>query len=96
MLYPTGFMGAVIHLPSPGNPGLRMPIGILSATPKHLDLAQKLMRRPMAGRRYGRKARFSQKETGPSSPTTFEDGLPFLNYCGLVTGAHHEDEAGES
>lgn len=95
MLYPTGFMAALIHLPSPGNPGLRMPIGILSATPKHLHLAQKLMRRAMGGRRYGRKARFSQKETGPS-PTTFEDGLPFLNYCGLVTGVHHEDDAGES
>lgn len=95
MLYPTGFMAALIHLPSPGNPGLWMPIGILSATPKHLDLAQKLMRRAMGGRRYGRKARFSQKETGPF-PTTFEDGLSFLNYCGLVSGAHHEDEPGES
>lgn len=94
MLYPTGFMAALIHLPSPGNPGLWMPIGIVSATLKHLDLAQKLMRRAMGGRRYGRKARFSQKETGPS-PTTFEDGLSFLNYCGLVNGAHHEDEAGE-
>ena len=95
MLYPTGFMAAVIHLPSPGNPGLWMPIGILSATPKHLDLAQKLMRKAMGGRRYGRKARFSQKETGVS-PTTFEEGLPFLNYCGLVDGARYEEESGES
>lgn len=83
MLYPTGFMAAVIHLPSPGNPGLWMPIGIFSAMPKHLDLAQKLLRKAMGGRRYGRKARFSQKDTGVS-PTTFEDGLPFINYCSLV------------
>lgn len=95
MLYPTGFMAALIHLPAPGNPGLWMPVGILSATPKHLDIAQKLLRKAMGGRRYGRKARFSQKETGPHS-TTFEEGLPFLNYCGLVNGAHHEEESGES
>lgn len=95
MLYPTGFMAAVIHLPSPGNPGLWMPIGILSVMPKHLDLAQKLMRRAMGGRRYGRKARFSQKETSVS-PSTFEDGLAFLNYCGLVDGTQHEQESGES
>lgn len=95
VLYPTGFMAAVIHLPSPGNPGLLMPIGILSATPKHLDLAQKLMRKAMGGRRYGRKARFSQKEAGVS-PTTFEEGLPFLNYCGLVDGAHYEEDSVES
>lgn len=95
MLYPTGFMAALIHLPSPGNPGLWMPIGIFSATPKHLDIAQKLLRRAMGGRRYGRKARFSQKDSEPS-PSTFEEGLHFLNYCGLVSGSHHEGEAGES
>lgn len=94
MLYPTGFMAAVIHLPSPGNPGLWLPIGIFSTMPKHLDLAQKLLRRAMGGRRYGRKARFSQKETGVS-PTTFEDGLAFLNYCGLVNGSHDDEESGE-
>lgn len=95
MLYPTGFMAALIHLPSPGNPGLRMPIGMFSAMPKHLDTAQKLLRKAMGGRRYGRKARFSQKETG-FYPTTFEDALPFINYSGLVHGAHHEEESDES
>lgn len=95
MLYPTGFMAALIHLPSPGNPGLWMPIGILSATAKHLDLAQKLLRKAMGGRRYGRKANFSRKGSGVS-PTTFEDGLPFLNYCGLIKGAHYYDDSGES
>lgn len=94
MLYPTGFMAALIHLPSPGNPGLWLPIGIMSANPKHLDLGQKLLRKAMGGRRYGRKARFSQKEmTQP--PTCFEDGLPFLNYCGLSSGAYFETEAEE-
>lgn len=91
MLYPTGFMVAVIHLPCPGNPGLWMPIGIFSALPKHLDLAQKLLRTAMGGRRYGRKAKFSQKEMR-ASPTTFEEGLPFLNYCGLVDGVHVDGE----
>lgn len=95
MLYPTGFMAALIHLPAPGNPGLWMPVGILSATPKHLDLAQKLLRKAMSGRRYGRKARFSQKESG-IPPATFEDGLSFLNYCGLVSGAPHDEESEES
>ena len=95
MLYPTGFMAAVIHLPSPGNPGLWMPIGILSALPKHLDLAQRLLRKAMGGRRYGRKAKFSQKENFVS-PTTFEDGLPFLNYCGLLNGTHYEENSIES
>lgn len=94
MLYPTGFMAALVHLPSPGNAGVRMPIGILSAKPKHLDLAQKLLRKAMGGRRYGRKASFSWKESG-ASPTTFEDGLAFLNYCGLVQGAHGDDDSGE-
>ena len=95
MLYPTGFMAAVIHLPSPGNPGLWMPIGFFSAMPKHLDLAQKLLRKAMGGRRYGRKAKFSHKEWGVS-PTTFEDGLPFINYCGLVDGMHFDEESDES
>lgn len=95
MLYPTGFMAAVIHLPSPGNPGLWMPIGIFSAMPKHLDLAQKLLRKAMGGRRYGRKARFSQKDAA-LSPTTFEDALPFLNYCGLVDGTHYDQESDDS
>ena len=75
--------------------GLWMPIGILSSTPKHLDLAQKLLRRAMGGRRYGRKARFSQKDASVS-PTSFEEGLPFLNYCGLADGSHYEEETGES
>lgn len=91
MLYPTGFMVAAMHLPCPGNPGLWMPIGIFSSAPKHLDVAQKLLRTAMGGKRYGRKARFSQKENRVS-PTSFEDGLPFLNYCGLVNRAHGEDE----
>lgn len=95
MLYPTGFLAAVIHLPSPGNPGLWMPIGVFSSLPKHLDVAQKLLRKAMGGKRYGRKARFSLKETGVS-PTSFEEGLPFLNYCGLADGVHYEEETGES
>lgn len=95
MLYPTCFMVAVIHLPCPGNPGLWMPIGILSSMPKHLDLAQKLLKTAMSGRRYGRKAMFSQKDIRPL-PTTFEEGLPFLNYCGLVSGGHWDDESEHS
>lgn len=89
MLYPTGFMLAVIHLPCPGNPGLWLPIGFLSSTPKHLDLAQKLLRTAMSGRRYGRKARFSQKDM-QQQPGSFEEGLPFLNYCGLMNAPDEE------
>lgn len=95
MLYPTGFMAALIHLPSPGNPGLRLPIGILSSTAKHLDLAQKLLEKAMGGRRYGRRARFSQRDS-MGSPTTFAEALPFLNYRSLVQGIPNEEEPEES
>ncbi len=92
MLYPTGFMVAVFHLPCPGSPGLWMPIGFMSQAPKHLDIAQKLLRTAMGGRRYGRRVKFSQKDTG-ATPATFEEGLSFLNYCGLVSRADSDDVA---
>lgn len=91
MLYPTAFMVAVFHLSMPGNPGLWMPIGFMSSLPKHLDAAQKLMRTTMGGRRYGRRAKFSQKDSR-QSPMSFEEGLSFLNYCGLANGAHASDD----
>lgn len=89
MLYPTGFMLSTIHLPCPGNSGLWLPIGFASSAPKHLDVAQKLLRAAMSGRRYGRKARFSQKDA-QVQPTSFEEGLPFLNYCGLADGLRED------
>lgn len=95
MLYPTCFMAAVLHLPCPSDAGLWMPVGIFSSTPKHLDVAQKLLKTAMGGRRYGRKAMFSHKNIRPL-PTTFEEGLPFLNYCGLVNGRHWDDESEHS
>lgn len=83
MLYPTGFMVAIYHLSIPGNNGLWVPIGFVSTQPKHLDTAHKLIQRVMARKRYGRRAKFSQKDDR-SMPTTFEEGCPFLQYSELT------------
>lgn len=82
LLYPAGFMMALCHISVPGNSGLWVPIGFMSILPKHLDTAQKLLRKAMAGKRYGRRARFSQKGT-LEIPTSFELGCLFLQYSGL-------------
>lgn len=81
-LYPTAFVAAVFHIPLPGNAGLWAPIGVLSTRAEHLDTAQKLFRKALGGRRYGRRARFTQKDTR-AQPVSFEDGCSFLNFCGL-------------
>lgn len=82
MLYPTGFVAAMCHVQLPGNSGLWAAIGILSSRGSHLDIAQKLMRKAMDGRRYGRRANLSQKD-GRGQATTFDEACSFLNYCGL-------------
>lgn len=79
MLYPTGFMVAMIHLSPPGNSGLWLPIGFASSLPKHMDAAKKTLKAVSGGRRYGGRARLSQKDTR-RVPSSFEEGLPFLNY----------------
>lgn len=84
MLYPTGFMAAICHVQLPGNSGLWAAIGFLSSRADHLDTAQKLLRKTMAGNRYGRRWRMSQKDGRPQ-PGTFEEGCSFLNYCGLAS-----------
>jgi hypothetical protein len=95
MLYPTAFMVALFHLPVPGNSGLWMPIGVMSSLPKHLDMAQKLLRSAMDGRRYGRRAKFSQRDSRPVF-SCFEEGLPFLNYCGLVNREQTPEDGDEA
>lgn len=83
MLYPTGFMAALYHFSIPGSSGLWVPFGFISTQPKHLHIAHKLIQRTMARKRYGRRARFSQRDDRPM-PTTFEEGCPFLQYSGLA------------
>lgn len=83
MLYPTGFMAAICHVPLPGSSGLWIGIGFLSTRANHLDTAQKLMRKAMGGNRYGRRGKLSQKDTR-AQPNSFEEACGFLNYCGLV------------
>ena len=91
MLYPTGFVVALYHLSIPGSKGLWVPIGFISTRPEHLDTAHKLICGRMARKRYGRRARFSQKDGRPM-PTTFEDGCPFLQYSGIKQkGAEEPD-----
>lgn len=91
LLYPAGFMVALYHLSMPGSSGLWVPVGFMSTLPKHIDIAHKLIRKAMAGRRYGRRARFSQRES-LTMPISFEDGCPFLQYSGL-DGSVEMDEA---
>lgn len=91
MMYPTGFLVALYHLSLPGSSGLWAPIGFISTQPKHLDTAQKLIHSVMARRRYGGRARFSQRD-GRQIPTTFEEGCGFLQYSGL---RHHHDAESE-
>lgn len=82
LLYPTGFMAAVCHVSMSGNSGLWVPVGFMSTLPKHLDIAHKLIRKAMTGKRYGQRARLSQKDVRVPQ-TLFEEECPFLNYSGL-------------
>lgn len=92
LLYPTAFMVAVYHLSLPGSNGLWVPIGVISTQPKHLDIAHKLIQSAMARRRYGGRAKFSQKDDR-SKPTSFEEGCPFLQYSGLNNHSDVDNEA---
>lgn len=85
MLYPTGFVVAVYHLSLSGSSGLWAPIGFISTQPKHLDTAHKLIQSVMGRRRYGGRAKFSQRDDRVK-PAAFEEGCPFLQYSGL---SHH-------
>lgn len=91
MLYPMGFVVAIYHLSLPGSTGLWVPIGFISTLPKHVDTAHKLIQRIMARRRYGGRAKFSQRDDRPK-PISFEEGCPFLQYCSLN---NHEKEDAE-
>lgn len=82
LLYPAGFMMALYHMSIPGNTGLWVPIGFMSTRPKHLDTAHKLFRKAMSGKRYGRRAKFSQKDLIPPA-NSFEEACTFLHYSGL-------------
>lgn len=86
LLYPTAFMVAMFHLPVPGNEGLWVPIGFISSQDRHLDTAHKLLRQAASGARYGRRARFNHKAQ-LASPSGFDDGCAFLNYCPLRSGS---------
>jgi hypothetical protein len=90
MLYPTGFMVALCHLSLPSSAGLWVPIGFMSSLPKHLDTAHKLIRATLGGKRYGRRARFAQKDSN-YSPSSFEEGCSFLHYSPLDGGVHIDE-----
>ncbi len=90
MLYPAGFMVAVYHLSLPGSSGLWIPIGFISTVPKHLDTAHKLILRVMARKRYGGRAKFTQKDNR-EKPMSFEEGCPFLQYSGLNNQENDDD-----
>ncbi|MDO3535956.1 hypothetical protein [Ralstonia pseudosolanacearum] len=91
MLYPTGVMAAAYHLSLPGSGGLWAPIGFISTVPKHLDTAHKLIQSVMSRRRYGGRAKFTQKDAR-AKPMSFEEGCPFLQYSSLNSHSSEEDE----
>lgn len=90
LLYPTGFMVALCHISTSGNAGLWVPIGVMSSLPKHLDIAHKLIRKAMSGKRYGQRARLSQKDSRLPQ-VLFEEGLSFLNYSGLTQNTNDDE-----
>jgi hypothetical protein len=94
LLYPTAFMVAVCHVSMSGNNGLWVPVGFMSTLPKHLNIAHKLIRKAMAGRRYGQRARLSQKD-GRVPQALFEEGCPFLHYSGLSHPSGEEDNGSD-
>lgn len=77
-LYPTGFVYALFHLPIPGAPHLRAPVGFLSTLPSHLDSAHRLLRRMIFERRYGGKVRWGAGDSS-APPIPWHDALPALN-----------------
>jgi hypothetical protein len=91
LLYPTSFMVANYHLPLPGHNGLWAPIGFISRLPKHLNIAHKLIVSAMGRRRYGGRAKLSQKGDQPK-PSSFEEGCAFLQYSGLSQSSMQQDE----
>ncbi|MCG7399682.1 hypothetical protein [Caballeronia zhejiangensis] len=91
MLYPTGFMVGAYHLSLPGSRGLWAPIGFISTIPKHLETAHKLIQSVMSRRRYGGRAKFSQKDER-TRPISFEEGCPFLQYSSLNSHGHFDEE----
>lgn len=91
LLYPTAFMVAIYHLSLPGSNGLWVPIGVISAQPKHLDTAHKLIQRVVGRKRYGGRAKFSARDDR-AKPATFEEGCGFLQYSGLINRSEDDDE----
>lgn len=79
LLYPTGFMVAVYHLPLPGSDGLWAPIGFSSRLPHHVALAHELILKSVAGNKYGGKAKLPGHK-GPFRHYSFEHNCPFLDY----------------
>lgn len=79
LLYPTGFMVALCHLPSPDFPSVRIPVGFISIQPKHLELAHKLILASVGNKHYV--GRFNpNNKVSTRSISTFETACSFLNY----------------
>ncbi len=84
MLYPTAFVVILFHISLPSATGLWIPIGFISTLPKHLDIAQRLLRRIMGTGRYVGQARFNAANTARDT-RSFEEACSFLNYENLQT-----------
>lgn len=79
LLYPTGVMAALYHLPAPGLPGISIPVGFMSTQFKHLEIAHKLIMASVGGKRYVGCFNPSNKVSAKMMHS-FDSACGFLNY----------------
>jgi hypothetical protein len=82
MLYPCGFVAALIHLQIPGARGMLAPVGFFSTRAEHMETVHRLITSKVSGQRYA--GRWSPVRT--SDPAfdrrrgTFEELCGFMQY----------------
>jgi len=87
ILYPGQFAVAMLHAQAQGHPGIRVPFGILSSHPHHLQVVHNFILDCAGGSRYaGRWSGKKQAAKGKPSSTLFE-ACPFLAYSDVDFGA---------
>lgn len=87
LLYPGQFAAAMLHAQVQGHPGIRVPFGVLSSHPHHLQVVHRLLLDCAGGSRYA--GRWSGKKQGAKvkpSGSLFE-ACSFLAYSDVDFGA---------
>lgn len=96
LLYPTGFVAVLFHASMPSAMGLWIPVGFISNSPRHLEIAHNILCRVMGAGRYGGTAKFSAVARS-SGARSFEEACSFLDFEWLPTvfaspGLDHEQD----